>query len=49
MNHLSIFESEEIFWNQKSREESKVTYIWKEKTSTMEKLDTFKIKQKGIS
>jgi hypothetical protein len=47
MDHLSIFESEEILWNQKSRDESKAAFIWKERRGTMEKLDTLKTKQKG--
>jgi len=35
MDHLNIFESEEIPWNQKSRDESKAAFIWKERRGTM--------------
>jgi hypothetical protein len=45
--YIYIFKSEEIFWNQKSRDESKAAFIWKEGRGTMGKLDTLKIKQKG--
>ena len=30
-NNLIIFESEEILWNQKSRDESKAAFIWEER------------------
>ena len=32
--YLNIIESEKIFWNKKSREESKAAFIWKEKRGT---------------
>ena len=45
-DHLSIFESEEILWNQKSRDESKETFIGQEiRRDTMERLVTLKIIQ----
>ena len=34
MNHLSIFESEDILWNKKLRDESKAAFIWKERIDT---------------
>ena len=34
MDHLSIFESEEILWNQKLRDESRAVFIWKERRGT---------------
>ena len=46
-DRLNIFELEEILWNQKSRDEPKAAFIWKEKRGTMGKLDILKIKQKG--
>ena len=45
-NHLNIFESEGILWNQKSSDESKGAFIWKERRGTMGKLGTLKIKAK---
>ena len=33
-DNLIIFESEEILWNQKSRDESKAAFIWKERRDT---------------
>ena len=45
-DHLSIFESEEILWNQKSRDESKEAFIGQEiRRDTMERLVTLKIIQ----
>ena len=33
-DNLIIFESEEILWNQKSRDESKSAFTWKERRDT---------------
>ena len=38
-DHLSIFESEEILWK-KTRDESRVAFIWKESKGTMRKSST---------
>ena len=47
-DHLSIFESEEILWNQKSRDESKEAFIGQEiRRDTMVRLVTLKIIQSG--
>ena len=32
--HLSIFESEEVLWNQKLKDDSRAVFIWKERRGT---------------